>query len=197
MTCICGEDFITDAPLLPEPVKEQSCWRVGLTVALIWALGVFFSVAFHAFQTHPNCAAEQQQLTAQCYPCWHKYHTLAAGIDGMSVCGEQELEPDIRWVKEASTTRLEQQCIECDIQVKDRIAPVALRNCSIRQTIAYIYELAKGVFGAGGGGVVGEVAAGTGAAETEEATGGGGGSSGNKQPVSMTTESISVVLASR
>lgn len=192
VTCICGEEFITDAPLLPEPSKEESWWRVGVTISLIWALGVFFSVAFFAFQTHPNCVAEQEQLFAQCYSCWHKYHILDAGIEGMSVCEEQELEPDMRWFKEASTTRLEQQCIECDIQVKDRIAPGALRNCSIRQTIVYIYELVMG----GGGGVVGEVAGAAGAT-TGVATGGGGGSKGNKQPVSMTTESISVVLASR
>lgn len=118
------------------------------------------------------------------------------------MCGKQELEPDLRWLQESTSSlhlvvkEHRDECIRCDA-LREDLRTRALRDCSTRHTIALVYELVVG--GGGGGGVPGTTAGAAaiaGAAEVAT-TGGGGGSKGNKQPVSMTTESISAVLASR
>lgn len=206
MTCICGEEFITDAPLLPEPHKEESWLCIGVTMTLLMAMLIGFIAMCFASRTHPDCVAEQAELVSQCYPCWHKYHILTAGVQGVLFCREQELEPDLRWLKLSyslshAVQGQREECIQCDSKLKEQMGH-ARADCSIRHTLAYIYGLVTG--GGGGGdaaadttgpgvattGATAGVAAGTGAGAT-------GGSKGNKQPVSMTTESISVVLASR
>lgn len=195
MTCICGEEFITDAPLLPEPHKEESWLCIGVTMTLL--LIGFIAMCF-ASRTHPDCVAEQAELVSQCYPCWHKYHILTAGVQGVLFCREQELEPDLRWLKLSyslshAVQGQREECIQCDSKLKEQMGH-ARSDCSIRHTLAYIYGLVVG--GGGGGEETGMATAGAGLATA--ATGATtGGSKGNKQPVSITTESISVVLASR
>ncbi len=203
MTCVCGQEFYTSAPIQPDPRKEESWQCAGITAGLIWSVAVAISIAFVAFQKHPTCVAEQDRLAVQCDPCWHKYFILTAGIEGAIGCGKQELEPDSHWLQESASSLHvvvkghRDECIRCDT-LRDDLMTRALRDCSTRHTIAYVYEL---VTGGGDGEVAGTATgsiAGTGAAATTaETAGGGGGSKGNKQPVSMTTESISVVLASR
>lgn len=197
MTCICGQEFFTSAPIQPDPAKKEPWLCAGVTIGLIWAIAIAISVAFYAFQKHPRCVAEQDRLSVQCHPCWRQFYGFAAGVQGVRVCGEQELEPEFRWLKESESLLLQftlerrQECTRCDT-LREELMTRALRDCSTRHTIAYVYGLVTG--GGGGGGVADTAGAG---AATGADTGTTGGSKGNKQPVSMTTESISVVLASR